>query len=125
MMKKIKRQQIKESITSVSPYELSGSPEDICKKLRTTQDAYLEDRNGIRESCWSWESTPYSDHGAFELVITRLENDKEYDARVKKLMKIGEKTNSDHEKQDDRELKEYHRLKKKFGDNYLHRGFEK
>ena len=108
MMKKtrtIKRQQIKESITSVSPYELSGSPEDICKTLRTTQDAYLEDRNDIIESCWSWESAPYSDHGAFELVITRLENDKEYDARVKKQ-----------EKQDAKELKEYLTLKGKFGD---------
>jgi hypothetical protein len=114
-MKKIKRQQIKESITSVSPYELSGSPEDICKELRATQDAYLEDRNDIIESCWSWESTPYSDHGAFELVITRLENDKEYNARVKKLMKIGEKTKSEQQKQDDRELKEYIRLKEKFG----------
>jgi hypothetical protein len=113
-MKKIKRKQIKELITSVSPWDLSGSPEDICKELRTTQDAYLEDRNDIIESCWSWESTPYSDHGAFELVITRLENDKEYDARVKKLMKIR-----------DRELKEYRRLKEKFGDNYLHREFEK
>jgi hypothetical protein len=113
-MKKIKRQQIKESITSVSPWDLSGSPEDICKKLRTTQDAYLEDRNDIIESCWSWESTLYSDHGAFELVITRLENDKEYNARVKELMKIR-----------DRELKEYRRLKEKFGDNYLHREFEK
>ena len=101
----IKRQQIKESITSVSPYELSGSPEDICKELRATQDAYLEDRNDIIESCWSWESTPYSDHGTFELFITRLENDKEYDARVKKQ-----------EKQNARELKEYLRLKGKFGD---------
>jgi len=107
MMKKtrtIKRQQIKESITSVSPWDLSGSPEDICKTLRTTQDAYLENRNDIIESYWHWESTPYSDHGAFELVITRLENDKEYDARVKKQ-----------EKQDAREIKEYLRLKERFG----------
>jgi len=111
-MKKIKRKQTKESITSVSPWDLSGSPEDICKELRTTQDAYLKDRNDVIESYWSWESTPYSDHGEFELVITRLENDKEYNARVKELMKIKEKKKADKQKQDEYELQEYLKLKK-------------
>jgi hypothetical protein len=99
-MKKINRQKIKEQIISVSPWDLSGSPEDICKELRTTQDAFLEDRNDVIESYWSWDSGIYdSDTGAFELVITRLENDKEYNARVKELMKIKEKKKADKQKQ--------------------------
>jgi len=108
-MKKINRQRIKESITSVSPWDLSGSPEDICKELRTTQDAYLKDRNDVIESYWSWDSGIYdSDTGAFELVITRLENDKEYNDRVK------ENAKSEQKKQFATKLKEYLKLKNKF-----------
>ena len=39
-------------------------------------------------------------------------------------MQIKEKEKSVKEKEDQRELEEYLRLKKKFGDNYLHRKFD-
>ena len=87
----IKRQQVSEVITQINPWDLSGSPEDICKELRETQDAYLKDYEDIIEAKWGWVSSSYEgDDGHFSLTITRLENDREYDRRVKQLMKISE-----------------------------------
>lgn len=113
----IRRQKIREEITDISPWDLSGSPEDICKILRETQDAYLKKYNkeDILEVGWTWETSSYGDgEGHFTLTMTRLENDKEYNARVKKLMKIkeGEKVAKEQEKKN--EYDEYLRLKKKF-----------
>ena len=113
--KNIRRQQVKDEIAEVSPWDLSGSPEDICKELRETQDAYLKDYDNVIEANWSWVSPFYdNEDGYFLLTITRLENDKEYNARVKKLMKIKENEKSAKEKEDKADYEEYLRLKQKF-----------
>ena len=39
--RKIKRQQVRENIAEVNPWDLFGSPEDICKELTDTQNAYV------------------------------------------------------------------------------------
>lgn len=126
--RKIKRQKVREKIAEVSPWELSGSPEDICKELRDTQNAYLDkyNQNDILESGWTWETSNYDDSGdgEFVLEIIRLENDKEYDTRVKTLMKIKEKEELVKAKEEKAEYDEYLRLKQKFGDNYLHKKFD-
>lgn len=122
--RKIKRQQVKETVARVSPYELSGSSQSIYENLLDTENYYRKKDDTIIDMSWEWECSPYSDAGEFALIVTRLENDKEYNTRVKKLMQIKEKEKSVKEKEDQRELEEYLRLKKKFGDNYLHRKFD-
>lgn len=113
--KKIRRQQVRESIAQISPWDLLGSPEDICKELRETQDAYLKDNDNIVEASWAWEEPSYDGTtGYFSLVITRLENDQEYDRRVKQLMKIGEQEKILKQKQEQSEYEQYLRLKQKF-----------
>ena len=112
---KIRRQQVKDEIAQISPWNLSGSPEDICKELRETQDAYLKDYDNIIEANWGWVSPSYAgEDGYFSLTITRLENDNEYDRRVKQLMKIGEQEKILKQKQEQSEYEEYLRLKQKF-----------
>jgi len=122
--RKIKRQQVKETVARVSPYELSGSSQSIYENLLDTENYYRNKDDTIIDMSWEWECSPYSDAGEFALVVTRLENDKEYNARVKKLMKIKDKEKRIKETEAQRELEEYLRLKKKFGDNYLHRKFD-
>lgn len=128
MMKKarqIRRQQVKEGIAQISPWDLFGSPEDICKELRETQDAYLKDYDNIIEAFWTWDEPSYDGtSGYFSLVITRLENDKEYNTRVKNLMKIKEGEKLEKQQQEQVEYETYLRLQKKFGDNYLHKKFD-
>lgn len=115
--RKIRRQQVREEIAEVSPWELSGSPEDICKELRDTENAYLDkyNKNDIIDSSWTWISPSYEgEDGHFGLTITRLENDREYNSRVKNLMEIKEKEKSAKEKEKKNEYEEYLRLKQKF-----------
>lgn len=113
--KKIRRQQVKDTLVTVSPWDLSGSPEDICKTLRETQDAYLKDYNDVIDSHWTWESCPYGDgEGSFALNITRLENDREYNDRIKRLMKIKDGEKLEKAKQEQVEYETYLRLQKKF-----------
>ena len=115
--RKIRKQKVREEIADISPWYLSGSPEDICKTLRETQDAYLKKYNkeDILEAGWTWETSSYGDgEGHFSLTITRLENDNEYNKRVKQLMKIGEQEKILKQKQQQDEYAEYLRLKQKF-----------
>lgn len=112
---KIRRQQVKENIAEVCPWDLSGSPEDIYKELHQTQSNYLKDRDDIIEASWSWESAEYEGtDGRFVLTITRLENDNEYNKRVKYLTRIGEQEKILKQKQEQSEYEEYLRLKQKF-----------
>lgn len=114
--RKIRRQQVKDTVATVSPWDLSGTPEEICKELRETQDAYLKNYDDIVDATWSWENPSFGDsEGYFALSITRLENDKEYDSRVKKLMKIKEGEKLEKQKQEQSEYETYLRLQKKFG----------
>ena len=114
--RKIRRQQVKDTVATVSPWDLSGTPEEICKELRDTQDAYLKDYNDVIDTYWAWECAYAGDgEGYFALSITRLENDKEYDSRVKQLMKIGEQEKILKQKQEQLEYETYLRLQKNFG----------
>ena len=123
--RKIRRQQVRDEIAEINPWDLSGSPEDICKELRDTQDAYIKDRNDIIETSWEWVSASYEgEDGHFTLKVTRWENDREYDARVKNLMKIKDGEKLEKAKQEQTEYETYLRLQKKFGDNYLHKKFD-
>lgn len=112
--RKIKRQQIKETVARVSPWELSGSSESIYKNLLDTENYYRKKDDTIIDIGWEWECSPYSDAGEFALIVTRLENDKEYNARVNKLIKIKEKEKSVKAKKTKDEYEEYLRLKQKF-----------
>lgn len=114
----IRRQKVQDTLAHISPWDLSGTPEDICKELRETQDAYLKDYDNIIEASWKWEDPSFGDStGYFSLIITRLENDNEYDRRVKQLMKIGEQEKILKQKQEKFEYEEYLRLKQKFDKN--------
>ena len=114
--RKIRRQQVKDTVATVSPWDLSGTPEEICKELRDTQDAYLKDYNDVIDAHWVWECAYAGDgEGYFALSITRLENDREYNDRVKRLMKIKEGEKLEKAKQEQTEYETYLRLQKKFG----------
>jgi hypothetical protein len=102
-------------LAEVSPWDLSGTAEDIYKELHQTQINYLKNREDIIEANWTWENGEYEgEDGRFILTITRLENDKEYNSRVKQLMKIGEQEKILKQKQEQSEYEEYLRLKQKF-----------
>lgn len=60
----------------------------------------------------------YGHDGGFEFQIkyTRLETDKEEEKRLKELCKLKVKNKKDKEAKLDKELREYTRLKKKYGD---------
>lgn len=122
---KIRKQQVKVIVARVSPWDLTGSSDSIYRSLKDTENLYLTENPDIIKAEWDWESPSSDDsNGSFVLEITRLENDKEYNARVKRLMKIKQNEKISKEKEEQRELEEYLRLKKKFGDNYLHRKFD-
>lgn len=112
--RKIRRQQIKETVARVSPWELSGSSESIYANLLDTENYYRKKDDTIINIHWEWECSPYSDAGEFALIVTRLENDKEYNTRVNKLMKIKEGERAAKEKEKKNEYEEYLRLKQKF-----------
>jgi hypothetical protein len=59
---------------------------------------------------------PYGHDGGVEIVLleTRLETDKEYDRRIKAEQKEEELLKAVKAKTDEKERKEYERLKKKF-----------
>ena len=92
MTTKIKRQKVKERVGTIDFSTLTGNFGDIIKRIlelqlyyqETFPDAYeiwVEDNN------WVDQFT-----GEFDVYIERWENDKEFDARVKKLMKTKNQT---------------------------------
>lgn len=115
--RKIRRQKIREEIADISPWDLSGTPEDIYNQLKDTQNAYLKKYNAedILEVSWGWETSSYGDgEGRFALTMTRLENDMEYNTRVHNLRKIKQDEKAAKEKEQKNEYEEYLRLKQKF-----------
>lgn len=114
--KKIRRQEIREVVARVSPWELSGTAHEIYKELQETQNVYVDKYNvdDIISVFWEWEADNYDNSGEFALNIRRLENDKEYDARVKKLIKIKDGEKLEKQKQEQSEYETYLRLQKRF-----------
>lgn len=43
--RKIRRQKVREEIADISPWDLSGTPEDIYNQLKDTQNTYLKKYN--------------------------------------------------------------------------------
>jgi len=81
-----KRKKIVENVTSISPYDLGNTLETIYTTLHNTQTHYTKDREDIIETNWIWEADwDGRGNGRYILTITRLENDKEYNARIKRL----------------------------------------
>ena len=117
--RKIRRQEIREVVTRVSPWELSGTAHEIYKELQETQNVYV-DKYNVDDIIsvfwdWEWEGDNYDSSGKFALNIRRLENDKEYNTRVKKLMKIKDGEKFEKATQEQSEYETYLRLQKKFG----------
>jgi len=81
--KKIKKQKITEIVAEVSPWDLTGSLDKIYWYLLDTQKTYINNIDDVIEYGWDWDD----DENHFVLTVTRLENNKEYNSRVKKLMK--------------------------------------
>lgn len=116
-IRKIKRQQVTEKLAEISPWDLTGSAEKIYKELKDTENFYLEkyDPSNTISYGWDWEEDENDKY--FTLTITRLENDKEYNTRVKKLMKIKDDEKVAKEQENKNDYEQYLRLKKKFETN--------
>ena len=113
--RKIRKQKVKVIVSSVSPCDLNGSSQHIYDYLQYLESFYRKncDTDTIEDMNWGWEGSN-DDPGQFVLTVTRLENDKEYNARVKRLMKIKDQEKYIMEKEAKAEYEEYLRLKKKF-----------
>lgn len=85
------------------------TPDGVIQKMEEFKEAY-QDRN-IR-----FGVEYYGHDGGVEIVLqeTRLETDKEYDRRIKAEQKEEERLKAAMAKTDEKERKEYERLKKKF-----------
>lgn len=81
--KKIKKRKITEIVAEVSPWDLTGSLDKIYWYLLDTQKTYIDNIDDVIEYGWDWDG----DENHFILTITRLEDDKEYNSRAKKLKK--------------------------------------
>jgi hypothetical protein len=93
---------------------LSGSFDQVIESLKVCKDAYHSEHSlqEGEEIFLHYNST--WDEGSLDVILTRYENDKEYDKRIKKIQK--EKIVKEQLKNSakDKELKEYERLKRKY-----------
>ncbi|NBX98126.1 hypothetical protein EBQ81_04665 [bacterium] len=114
---KIRRQKIKERVGSIHWDDLSGYFDDIIKFL-SERKAYYEQKFPDAYEIWVDYDIDVCDMDEsikqFDIFIERPENDQEYNARVKKLMKIKNQERSAKEQEEYEEYKTYLRLKKKY-----------
>jgi hypothetical protein len=118
-MNKIKRQKIKLIVADISPWDLTGDSEKIYAYLLDIErSVHKKYGSSISDLNWDWESPSegYS-NGRFVLECLRLETDKEYNLRVKKLMKIKDNEQKEKEQQEQKDYEIYLKLKKKFDKN--------
>lgn len=114
---KIKRQRIKQRVDSIHFDNLCGHFDEIIQFLaerkeyyeRTFPDAYEIWVDYDIDVCYMEESIKQ-----FDIFIERPENDQEYNARVKKLMKIKDKKRSAKEQEEYEEYQTYLKLKRKY-----------
>jgi hypothetical protein len=94
---------------------LSGSFDQVIESLKVCKDAYHSEHSlqEGEEIFLDYNST--WDEGSLDVMLKRYENDKEYDKRIKKIQK--EKIVKERLKASviNQELKEYERLRKKYG----------
>jgi hypothetical protein len=95
----------------VSLYDILdyNTPDEVIQKMEEYKRAY-QDRK------IKFDVQTYGHDGGVEIVLkeTRLETDKEYDRRIKAEQKEEERLKAAMAKTDEKERKEYERLKKKF-----------
>lgn len=106
----MKRIKISERVGTIGFHQLCGHFDDVIKNLNELKQYYSEtfpDSIEIWISDNNWENEFGSE---FDVMVERMENDKEYNARVKKLKK--EKVLKKQREQADYET--YLRLQKKF-----------
>ena len=106
----MKRQKISERVGSIGFHQLCGHFDEVIKNLKELQQYYKEtfpDAIEIWISDNNWDDEFGSE---FDVMIQRIENDKEYDSRIKKLKK--EKVLKKQREQ--AEYETYLRLQKKF-----------
>ena len=105
------RKEISVRISEESIYDIldCSSPDDLILYAQNLKRGY-----GDRKIRFVVESYGYDGRVTVELWETRLENDQEYRARVKAEEKAAQARKKQDDKRDERERKEYLRLKKKF-----------
>lgn len=114
---KIRRQKIKERVGSIHWDDLSGHFEDIIQFLEQAKTYYQQTYPDALEIWVEYDIDIYAIEDSFKefnVFIERLENDKEYNARVKKLMKIKDKERSAKEQEEYEEYQTYLKLKRKY-----------
>lgn len=100
------RRTISEEIGTMSPYDFGGSIESVVKQL---QECYLPtDR---LDWCSGWGE---QDRGYYAIIRDRLENDKEYAARLEAEERVRADKKKAKKANEQKERAEYERLKKKF-----------
>ncbi len=106
---KPKRSMIIEKIGELDFWsDLSGSFDEVIKSLKACKDFY-HSKYPLRENEEIYvDYHSYYDDGSLDVILKRYENDKEYNKRLKQENKV--KTSVK-----DKELKEYQRLKNKYG----------
>jgi hypothetical protein len=115
---RIKRRKITEVIDTIDPHEFDGPMSHVSAKIEAKLDDY-KNRELICSDSEVWIEFDYSiydddEYSNFVVKIDRLENDKEYNARVKKLMKIKNQERSAKDQEEYEEYQTYLRLKKKY-----------
>jgi hypothetical protein len=95
----------------VSLYDILDckTPDEVIQKMEEFKEAYQDRKIGFGVEHYGYD-------GGLEIVLqeTRLETDKEYDRRIKAEQKEEERLKAAMAKTDEKERKEYERLKKKF-----------
>lgn len=109
---RIKRQKVSERVGSFDLNQLTGHFEDIVRKIEELRHYYEESFPDALE-IWVSDNNSYEYGGEFDVMIRRLENDKEYNARLKKL----EREKALKEQRERAEYETYLRLKEKFGED--------
>lgn len=93
-----------------SLFGVKSSPDDVIEKLQRYKKSYEG-----RDIYFTYELAGYDGGYDIHLWESRLENDEEFNKRVKEEDKKKKVDENAREKKEARELKEYERLKKKFG----------
>lgn len=106
----MKRKKISERVGSIGFHQLCGHFDDVIKNLNELKQYYNETFPDAIEIWISDNNWDDEFEAEFDVMIERMENDKEYNARVKKLKK--EKNIKKQREQSEYEI--YLRLQKKF-----------
>jgi hypothetical protein len=106
------RKEVTETVDAyVSLYDIldERSPDEVIQAMEMYKHQYLD-----RRIKFSVEPYGYDGGSQLFLIETRLENDQEYNQRIKAEKKEEERKKAAKIKAEAKELKEYERLKKKF-----------